>query len=92
VQVHVTDAAAFQPWRCYLALLAATRREPGFAWRTERYEFVDDRPALDLLTGDPAVRLALDAGAPVDDLVALGLERTAAWLACQRERWLYPAA
>ena len=36
-----------------LALLAAMRDHSGtrFAWRTEEYEFVRDRPAIDLLFG-----------------------------------------
>lgn len=89
IQLHVTDAARFRPYRAYLALLRAARRCAGFAWRTERYEFVDDRPAIDLLTGDAAVRAGVDAGATVDDLVAIGGDRLDAWRATERERWLY---
>ena len=36
----------------------------------EMYEFRDDVPAMDLLTGHPSVRLAIDAGAPFEDIVA----------------------
>ena len=39
-----------------------------FKWRTERYEFVDDIPAIDLLFGSDRERLALDAGAYGDDI------------------------
>jgi uncharacterized protein YbbC (DUF1343 family) len=90
VQVHVTDPGAFEPYRAYLAALRACRRFPGFAWRTEKYEFVDDVPALDLLTGDGAVRAGLDAGAPVDELLAVGRDRLAAWREAAPTRWLYP--
>ncbi len=89
VQVHVTDEKTFLPYRTYLAALRAARRQPGFAWRTERYEFVDDRPALDLLTGDPAVRLALDAGASVDEIMAIGDDRLRAWSRDMTARWRY---
>ena len=92
VQVHVTDPRRFEPYRAYLAALRACRRLPGFAWRTERYEFVDDVPAIDLLTGDGDVRAGLDAGAPVDDLLAVGAGRMAAWREGERARWLYPRA
>jgi hypothetical protein len=34
------------------------------------YEFRDDVPAIDLLTGIPAVRLAIDAGAGLDGVLA----------------------
>jgi uncharacterized protein YbbC (DUF1343 family) len=58
VQIHVTDAAAFRPYATYLALLAlASAHEPSrFAFRTEKYEYRDDVPAFDLLTGDSEAR------------------------------------
>ena len=49
-----------------------------FRWRTEPYEFVADPPAIDLLTGDDRVRRAIDAGAPLRDVLAedAAFERT----------------
>jgi uncharacterized protein YbbC (DUF1343 family) len=66
VQVHVTDRQAFRPVRTGLALLSALRQScgPEFAWRTEPYEFVTDRPAIDLLFGSDRERRALEAGRP----------------------------
>ena len=89
VQVHVTDPRVFAPYRAYLSALRACRRFEGFRWRTEKYEFVDDVPAIDLLTGDGAVREGLDAGATVDELMAIGRERMSAWREGERSRWLY---
>jgi uncharacterized protein YbbC (DUF1343 family) len=88
VQVHVLDASRFAPYRVYLAALRALRRAEGFAWRTERYEFVDAYPAIDLLTGDARVRALLDEGAPVEELVRVGDERMEGWRD-PRVRWLY---
>ncbi len=88
VQVHVTDAARFRPYRAYLAALCSLRQDPQFAWRTERYEFVDAHPAIDLLTGDPDVRAGIDAGADVETLLAIGADRMRAWTA-QTGRHLY---
>jgi uncharacterized protein YbbC (DUF1343 family) len=70
VQLHVTDRAAFRPVRTGLAVLAALRELSGerFAWRTEPYEFVADRPAIDLLFGSARERLALEAGRPVAEV------------------------
>jgi uncharacterized protein YbbC (DUF1343 family) len=64
LQLHVTDRAAFQPVRTSLAILAATRELSGdrFRWRTEPYEFVADKPAIDLLFGSDRERRGLDAG------------------------------
>jgi uncharacterized protein YbbC (DUF1343 family) len=58
VQIHVTDPATFRPFATYLALLAAAHRQAPdrFVFRTEMYEFRDDVPALDLLTGDAEAR------------------------------------
>jgi uncharacterized protein YbbC (DUF1343 family) len=63
-QLHVTDRVSFQPVRTGLAVLAALRDLSGdkFAWRTEPYEFVADKPAIDLLFGSDRERLALEAG------------------------------
>ncbi len=63
VQVHVTDARAFRSYAAYLRILLAARAlMPDFAWRHAPYEFVSDRPAIDLLTGGDAARRAIDAG------------------------------
>lgn len=64
VQVHVTDPRVFRPYEAYLRLVAVALeplpREARF--RTEVYEYVTDRLAIDLLTGGPEYREAVDAG------------------------------
>jgi uncharacterized protein YbbC (DUF1343 family) len=64
VQLHVTDRRAFDSYRVGLGVLVAVRKlwPREFAWRTEAYEFRDDAMAIDLLTGNPTVREAIDAG------------------------------
>jgi uncharacterized protein YbbC (DUF1343 family) len=56
----ITDRQRLKPYQTGLALIWALAQHNGFAWRTERYEFVDDIPAIDLLTGNGAVRQAVD--------------------------------
>jgi uncharacterized protein YbbC (DUF1343 family) len=80
VQLHVRDRRTFLPYRTGLAVLWAVRQlwPEGFAWRQEPYEFRPDVPAVDLLTGTPAVREAIDAGAPFEAVLAaatFGTER-----------------
>jgi uncharacterized protein YbbC (DUF1343 family) len=72
VQLHVTDPHTFRPVRAYALLLAlAHRQNPGrFRFRAERYEFVDDIPAFDLLTGSGRGREAILAGALPADVAA----------------------
>jgi len=72
VAVEVTDRTVFPAVRAGLALLAAARllSPDNFAWRTETYEFVSDRLAIDLLMGGSAARLCLEAGGTPDDMCA----------------------
>jgi uncharacterized protein YbbC (DUF1343 family) len=64
VQIHVTDGARFRPYATFLALIAFARaQDPGrFAFRTEAYEYRDDVPAFDLLTGDGEARERIARG------------------------------
>ncbi|MBX3190771.1 MAG: DUF1343 domain-containing protein [Labilithrix sp.] len=83
VQIHVTDARAFLPVATYVALVAlAHHASPSdFRFRTERYEFVDDIPAFDLLTGGAEARERILAGddprAIADAVSAIGDEERA---------------
>lgn len=65
VQVHVTAPRRFRSYEAYLRIIArvAELAPKEFAFRTEAYEFVTDRPAIDLLTGGPEYREAVMAGA-----------------------------
>lgn len=58
VQIHVTDADEFRAVATYLALvtLAQNQKPDAFEFRTASYEFRDDVPAFDLLTGDAEAR------------------------------------
>ena len=64
VQTHVVSAERFLSYRAGVELISALREVGGeaFGWRAEPYEFVSDRPAVDLLTGDQALRRAVEGG------------------------------
>jgi uncharacterized protein YbbC (DUF1343 family) len=64
VQVHVTDATRFRPVATYAAIIAAAHAltPNDFHFRTERYEYVDDVPAFDLLTGGATTRRMIESG------------------------------
>ncbi len=70
-QIHVTDRRAFRSYETGLAILVAARKlSPGdFTWRTEPYEYRADVPAIDLLTGIPEVREAIDDGADLATVI-----------------------
>lgn len=71
-QTLVLDRLRFRPFLTGLAILGVLMDlYPGeFAYRTDPYEFVSDRLALDLLLGDEELRLALERGEDPRDIAA----------------------
>jgi len=64
VQVHVTDRDKIKPLVTSIATLRCIKElyPNEFAWRTEPYEFVSDRLAIDLLYGNPTLREEIESG------------------------------
>ena len=61
-QMHVTDREQFRPLLTGIAILSVMHAlHPEFGWRTETYEFVSDRLAIDLLFGNDRVRKAIES-------------------------------
>jgi uncharacterized protein YbbC (DUF1343 family) len=71
VELLVTDPRVFQSYRTGAELLDAVHRlwPDDFAWREAPYEFVADRPAIDLLTGGPEYRQAVESGEGLADWI-----------------------
>jgi uncharacterized protein YbbC (DUF1343 family) len=93
-QVHIVDRQALRPYALGLAVLSVLwRLYPGLAaWRDKPYEFVDDIPAIDLLAGCADVRLAIEAGAELDELVAVACAGADDYAERRRAVALYPLA
>jgi uncharacterized protein YbbC (DUF1343 family) len=89
VQVHVVDRDRFRPYEAYVRLLAAVRRlcPEGFGLRPDAYEFVTDRPALDLLAGGSELRTALGEGDGLEEWLDRERQGAASFME-QRRRWL----
>ncbi|MQY13229.1 hypothetical protein SRB5_33720 [Streptomyces sp. RB5] len=82
VQLHVSDAAAFDPVRTGIALLVTAKQAwSGFAWRSDNW--------IDKLTGSTQVRTMIDAGASTDEVVAGWQEELAAFRAVREQHLLY---
>ncbi len=95
VEWVVTDAGSFRPYRTGVELLRAVAAvaPAHLAWRREAYEFVADRPAIDLLCGGPWCRDGLAGGAGgLDAWVASWPADEAAFRQERRPILLYPAA
>jgi uncharacterized protein YbbC (DUF1343 family) len=91
VQVHVTDAARFRPYEAYLRMIAwALSSVPADErWRTEEYEYVTDRPAIDLLTGGPEFRRLVDAGESLEGFLEDERRGADSFAETRRESLLY---
>jgi uncharacterized protein YbbC (DUF1343 family) len=91
VQIHVVDRRAFESYRTGVAVLVAVKRlwPNDFKWRTEPYEFRDDVPAIDLLTGKPGVREAIDRGKDLDTVMQLACTGTELYDAGRAKALLY---
>lgn len=92
VMLHVDDPAAFQSFRTGAAcvLWAARLGGEAFRWRTEEYEYRDDVPAIDLLTGSDAFRLGVDGGLSLEAITAPWEAELQAFLPTRRRHLLYP--
>jgi len=92
VELLVTDWNAFASYRVGVELLDAIHRlwPDDFAWREAPYEFVSDRPAIDLLTGGPEYRAAIEGGDGLEDWIASWRADEEEFREERREILLYP--
>jgi uncharacterized protein YbbC (DUF1343 family) len=71
VELHVTNRSTFEPYRTGLWCIKVARdmNPEEFKWRTETYEFVSDRLAIDLLAGSARYREIIESGGNIDEWV-----------------------
>ncbi len=91
IQIHVADRVVFRPLLTGIAVVRAlfALAGDGFRWRTEKYEFVSDRLAIDLLAGGDALRKGIESGAGLDDLRGTWQDAEAAFAERRRPHLLY---
>lgn len=90
VQLHVTNRDKLKPLLTSIAVLYTIKKlyPDDFTWRTETYEFVSDRLAIDLLYGNPTLRKQIEASTlSLNDLESTWREETKEFLP-QREACL----
>jgi uncharacterized protein YbbC (DUF1343 family) len=91
-QIHVTDPRRYASFRTSLALLQAVWQcHPGeCAWRPPPYEYEFEKLPIDLILGDPAVRMAIEAHEPVQSIEASWQPELQEFKQLSREYYLYP--
>lgn len=72
VEMHVTNRGTFEPYRTGLWCVKVARdmNPEEFKWRTETYEFVSDRLAIDLLAGSSRYRELVESGGDIEEWMA----------------------
>jgi uncharacterized protein YbbC (DUF1343 family) len=93
VELVVVESSRLAPLRIGVAVLAACARvaPEAFRWRAEPYEFVGDRPAIDLLAGSDVLRRAIDAGGDgLEEWIASWESHEADFREERRAHLLYP--
>jgi len=90
-QMIVMDRETFKPVLTGIAVLCALQSQDpeSFTWRTERYEYITDRLAIDLLLGDPKIREAVEAGHAPRDISDMMLPHTESYIERSRAFWVY---
>ena len=69
-QLHVIDTSTYQPYITTLSLLQAviSAHQDAFEWKPPPYEYEFEKLPIDLITGDPSVRKAVEGPDPLEDL------------------------
>jgi uncharacterized protein YbbC (DUF1343 family) len=78
--------------RCFGVQEARNLSDGQFAWRTNAYEFVADRPAIDLLTGGPEFREAVDSGRGIEAVLKRERDAVQGFEQVRGAFLLYPTA
>lgn len=90
VELVVEDPAAFRSYRTGIEMLDVVARLGALAWRAAPYEFVEDIPAIDLLTGGTECRKAIESGAELSEWMGTFEGEEEAFRVERREVLLYP--
>lgn len=91
---HIYDWNTFLPFLSGIALLKHARAlaPHRFQWRTDAYEFVRDRLAIDLLAGNSRLRLQLEADASLAEIASAWKDELSGFLKVREQFLLYPGA
>jgi len=70
VQIHVTDRARFPPVKAGVAVVqeAYAMDSRAFRWKEPPYEYVFDKNPFDVISGTDALRTAIEARRPLEEI------------------------
>ncbi len=90
LELFVTDPQAFRSYRAGVELLDVAFRLGALTWRAAPYEFVSEIAAIDLLTGGPECRTAIESGVGLSEWIESWRADEEEFRRERREILLYP--
>jgi len=89
--IHVLNASEYQPFRTSLALLKAVMDIFGedFSWKEPPYEYEFNRLPIDLIFGDSSIRMDLEKGMDVEEILQRCSQELEEFLELRRPYLLY---
>jgi uncharacterized protein YbbC (DUF1343 family) len=90
-QIHVEDPSLFKPYFTTLAILKTVfeRHADDFQWKSPPYEYEYEKLPFDLITGDPAVRKAIESRESLETLAQTWKENLVRFERLRRSYFLY---
>jgi uncharacterized protein YbbC (DUF1343 family) len=90
-QIHVLDRLTFKPVLTGVAIIEQLRAESpsSFAWKAPPYEYEHEKMPIDVISGSPSFRQAIDRGDRAEDIAARWESGVAAFRDLQRRFLLY---
>jgi uncharacterized protein YbbC (DUF1343 family) len=91
-QIHVQDRRIYRPYKCSLAIIAATLKlyPQQFNWIEPPYEYVSDKLPIDVIIGDSKIRMDLEQGRSVSDMGKEWQQELNKWIKIRSRFLLYP--
>ncbi|MDP3284720.1 MAG: DUF1343 domain-containing protein, partial [Desulfobacterales bacterium] len=90
-QIHITDPVKYKPYLSTLKLLHAIylHHRNEFRWKSPPYEYEFDKYPVDLITGNPSIRMAIEKADRIDDIEKTWQTELEEYLDISRKYHLY---
>ena len=90
-QIHITDPVKYKPYFSTLKLLHAVYLYHGneFRWKSPPYEYEFDKYPVDLITGNPSIRAAIEKTDQIDEIEKTWQTELEEYLHISRKYYLY---
>lgn len=91
VQLHVTDRKGFRPFDAGIVLLKTIcdMYSSDFKWKEPPYEYVFDKPPIDVILGCDWIRSSIEGGRPAEEILKKAEKEAAEFSAIRKKYLIY---